>query len=83
MLQHAGHTEAAVDQARLAGFSAAGIVCEAMNGDEPIPRLPDRERFAARHGLMMVSSFRSSTTVIGHAEYARLAAEADSSPEPD
>ena len=55
VLQRAGHTEAAVDLARLAGLSAAGVICEVMNGDGTMARVPDLRRFAARHGLKLVS----------------------------
>ncbi len=55
VLQRAGHTEAAVDLARLAGLSPAGVICEVMNDDGTMARVPDLERFAARHGLKMVS----------------------------
>lgn len=55
VLQRAGHTEAAVDLARLAGLSEAGVICEVMNDDGTMARIPDLERFAARHGLKMVS----------------------------
>ena len=51
VLQRAGHTEAAVDLARLAGLSAAGVICEVMNDDGTMARVPDLERFAACHGL--------------------------------
>ena len=55
VLQRAGHTEAAMDLARLAGLSAAGVICEVMNADGTMARVPDLKRFAARHGLKMVS----------------------------
>ncbi len=55
VLQRAGHTEAAVDLARLAGLSAAGVICEVMNEDGTMARVPDLERFAAHHGLRMIS----------------------------
>ncbi|MFA5591957.1 MAG: 3,4-dihydroxy-2-butanone-4-phosphate synthase [Micavibrio sp.] len=47
----AGHTEAAVEIARLAGFTGAGVICEIMKDDGTMARLPDLESFAARHGL--------------------------------
>ncbi len=55
VLQRAGHTEAAVDLARLAGLSPAGVICEVMNEDGTMARVPDLTRFAACHGLKMVS----------------------------
>lgn len=47
----AGHTEAAVDLARLAGFEPAGVLCEVMKDDGTMARLPDLLVFAANHGL--------------------------------
>lgn len=51
VLVRAGHTEAAVDLAKLAGFSGAGVICEIMNDDGTMARLPDLTGFARRHGL--------------------------------
>ena len=51
MLVRAGHTEAAVDIARLAGLNPAGVICEIMNDDGTMARLPDLVAFAQRHGL--------------------------------
>ena len=51
VLVRAGHTEAAVDISRLAGCRAAGVICEIMNEDGTMARLPDLEIFAAHHGL--------------------------------
>lgn len=51
VLVRAGHTEAAVDLARMAGFSGAGVICEIMNDDGTMARLPDLVGFAQRHGL--------------------------------
>src|SRR5271157_5960996 len=50
-LVRAGHTEAAVDIARLAGLTPAGVVCEIMNDDGTMARLPDLLAFAQHHGL--------------------------------
>ncbi|MEI9992037.1 MAG: 3,4-dihydroxy-2-butanone-4-phosphate synthase [Rhizomicrobium sp.] len=47
----AGHTEAAVDIARLAGLIPAGVICEIMNDDGTMARLPDLVPFAQLHGL--------------------------------
>jgi len=55
VLHRAGHTEASVDLARLAGLKPAGVICEILNEDGTMARLPDLEAFAARHGLKMVS----------------------------
>jgi 3,4-dihydroxy 2-butanone 4-phosphate synthase/GTP cyclohydrolase II len=50
-LVRAGHTEAAVDIARLAGLNPAGVICEIMNDDGTMARLPDLVTFAQTHGL--------------------------------
>ena len=51
VLVRAGHTEAAVDIARLAGLNASGVICEIMNEDGTMARLPDLVGFAQKHGL--------------------------------
>lgn len=51
VLVRAGHTEAAVDIARLAGCVPAGVICEIMNDDGTMARLPDLLKFAAQHQL--------------------------------
>ncbi len=51
VLVRAGHTEAAVDLARLAGLNPAGVICEIMNDDGTMARMPDLVAFARRHGL--------------------------------
>ncbi len=51
VLVRAGHTEAAVDIARLAGLAPAGTICEIMNDDGSMARLPDLVKFAQFHGL--------------------------------
>lgn len=53
VLQRAGHTEAAVDLARLAGCRPVGLICEIMNDDGSMARLPQLTRFARRHKLKM------------------------------
>ncbi len=55
VLVRAGHTEAAVDIARLAGLAPAGVICEIMNDDGTMARLPDLVPFAAKHGLKIGS----------------------------
>ncbi|TIX87313.1 3,4-dihydroxy-2-butanone-4-phosphate synthase [Rhizobium sp. P44RR-XXIV] len=55
VLGRPGHTEAAVDLARLAGRTASGVICEVANDDGTMARLPDLERFAERHGLLLVT----------------------------
>jgi 3,4-dihydroxy 2-butanone 4-phosphate synthase/GTP cyclohydrolase II len=51
VLARAGHTEAGCDLARLAGLEPAAVICEIMNDDGTMSRLPQLEAFAARHGL--------------------------------
>jgi len=51
VLVRAGHTEAAVDVSRLAGLNASGVICEVMNDDGSMARLPDLVAFAQKHGL--------------------------------
>ena len=51
VLRRAGHTEAAVDLARLAGLSQAGVICEIVNDDGTMARLPDLLKFCAEHHL--------------------------------
>ena len=51
VLVRAGHTEAAVDISRLAGLNPSGVICEVMNEDGTMARLPDLVAFAQRHGI--------------------------------
>ncbi len=55
VLRRTGHTEAAVDLARLAGLYPAGVICELVNEDGSMARLPVLERFAAQHDILIVS----------------------------
>jgi 3,4-dihydroxy 2-butanone 4-phosphate synthase/GTP cyclohydrolase II len=55
VLKRAGHTEAIVDLCRLAGLNPAGVVCEIMNADGTMARLPQLLPFAAAHGLKLIS----------------------------
>jgi len=55
VLQRAGQTEAAVDLARLAGLIPAGVVCEIMNEDGTMARVPDLVRYCERHDLKMIT----------------------------
>ena len=54
VLVRSGHTEAAIDLARLAGRQPAGVICEIMREDGEMARLPDLESFATEHGLGIV-----------------------------
>ena len=55
VLKRAGHTEAAVDLARLAGCAPVGVICEITNDDGTMSRLPELRRFCAEHGLLLSS----------------------------
>ena len=55
VLVRAGHTEAAVDLARLAGFNPSGVICEIMNDDGSMARMPDLVRFAQFHGIKVAT----------------------------
>jgi 3,4-dihydroxy 2-butanone 4-phosphate synthase/GTP cyclohydrolase II len=55
VLVRAGQTEGSVDLARLAGLKAAGVICEVMNDDGTMSRMPELERLAAEHDLPLVS----------------------------
>jgi 3,4-dihydroxy 2-butanone 4-phosphate synthase/GTP cyclohydrolase II len=55
VLERIGHTEASVDLARLAGLIPAGVICEIMNEDGTMARVPDLAGYAERHGLKMIT----------------------------
>ena len=55
VLVRAGQTEAAVDLARLAGLYPAGVICEVMNEDGTMARVPQLEAFCAEHGIRMIT----------------------------
>ena len=55
VLQRVGHTEAAVDLARLAGLRPAGVICEILNEDGTTARRPQLEAFADEHGLTFIT----------------------------
>ncbi len=55
VLRRAGQTEGSVDLARLAGLYPAGVICEIMNEDGTMARVPELTKFARRHGLKMVT----------------------------
>jgi 3,4-dihydroxy 2-butanone 4-phosphate synthase/GTP cyclohydrolase II len=54
-LVRSGHTEAAVDLARIAGLPPAGVICEVMNDDGTMARVPELTKFARKHGLLMIT----------------------------
>ncbi len=53
VLKRAGHTEASVDMARLAGLNSSAVICEIMNSDGTMARMPDLQKFAKAHGIKM------------------------------
>src|SRR5262245_50936703 len=55
VLKRAGQTEASVDLAALAGLKPAGVICEIMNDDGTMARVPDLTKFAREHGLLMIT----------------------------
>ena len=55
VLVRAGQTEAAVDLARIAGLYPSGVICEIMNEDGTMARVPDLAKFARKHGLLMIT----------------------------
>jgi 3,4-dihydroxy 2-butanone 4-phosphate synthase/GTP cyclohydrolase II len=55
VLERTGQTEAGVDLARLAGLNPAAVICEVMRDDGKMARVPDLERYCARHGLKMIT----------------------------
>ena len=55
VLKRAGQTEAAVDLARIAGLSPAGVICEIMNDDGTMARLPELKEFGKKHDLKIIS----------------------------
>ena len=73
VLVRAGHTEASVDIARLSGLNPAGVICEIMNEDGSMARMPDLVSFAQKHGLKIATiadliSFRLRNDRIVQAE---------------
>jgi 3,4-dihydroxy 2-butanone 4-phosphate synthase/GTP cyclohydrolase II len=55
VLVRAGHTEAAVDLSRIAGLAPAGVICEVMNEDGSMARVPELRKFARKHRLLMIT----------------------------
>lgn len=71
VLERAGHTEAAVDLARIAGSEPAGVICEIMNNDGSMARLPQLIKFKEKHGLKLISiasliEYRRKTESMAH-----------------
>jgi len=55
VIERAGQTEAAVDLARIAGLYPAGVICEIMNEDGTMARMPELAKFAKKHGLLIIT----------------------------
>ncbi|HUP04242.1 MAG TPA: 3,4-dihydroxy-2-butanone-4-phosphate synthase [Bryobacteraceae bacterium] len=75
VLVRAGQTEASVDLARLAGLTPAAVICEIMNDDGGMARVPELERFCERHGVKMISVAELIRHRIKHETVIRRVAE--------
>jgi 3,4-dihydroxy 2-butanone 4-phosphate synthase/GTP cyclohydrolase II len=76
VLVRAGQTEAAVDLARLAGLTPAGVICEIMNDDGTMSRVPDLIKFCAEHDLKMLTVAELIRYRMRHERYVHRVAEA-------
>lgn len=78
VLQRAGHTEAAVDLARLAGCRPIGVICEVMSDDGTMARLPELRKFARKHKLKicsiadLISYRRAREKLVEHVEVVKM-----------
>lgn len=75
VLVRAGQTEAAVDLARLAGLSPGGVICEVMNNDGSMARVPELENFCRLHDLKMISVAELIRYRLQHEKFVRRVAE--------
>src|SRR5487761_518956 len=75
VLVRAGQTEAAVDLARLAGLIPAGVICEIMNDDGTMARVPDLVKFCELHNLKLLTVAELIRYRMRHERYVRRAAE--------
>jgi 3,4-dihydroxy 2-butanone 4-phosphate synthase/GTP cyclohydrolase II len=75
VLQRTGQTEAAVDLARMAGLFPAGVICEIMNEDGTMARVPELDVFARAHGLKMITVADLITYRLQHESFIRKVAE--------
>ncbi|MCP5119832.1 MAG: 3,4-dihydroxy-2-butanone-4-phosphate synthase [bacterium] len=75
VLVRAGQTEAAVDLARLAGLGSGGVICEIMNDDGTMARVPQLEKFCAEHDLKMISVADLIRHRLRHEKFIRRKAE--------
>src|SRR5919202_633593 len=76
VLQRVGHTEAAVDLARLAGLYPAGVICEILNEDGTAARRPELEAFCAEHGLTFITVAQLVAHRLQHERLVHRVAEA-------
>jgi 3,4-dihydroxy 2-butanone 4-phosphate synthase / GTP cyclohydrolase II len=76
VLMRAGQTEASVDLARLAGLTPAGVICEIMNDDGTMSRVPDLIEFCANHNLKMITVAELIRYRMKHERYVHRVAEA-------
>src|SRR5881394_2039345 len=76
VLVRAGQTEASVDLARLAGLTPAGVICEIMNDDGTMARVPQLVEFCKRHNLKMLSVADLIRHRLRHERFVRRVAEA-------
>jgi 3,4-dihydroxy 2-butanone 4-phosphate synthase/GTP cyclohydrolase II len=76
VLVRAGQTEASVDLARLAGMVPAGVICEIMNDDGSMARVPQLSEFCRQHGLKMLTVAELIRYRMAHERYVRRLAEA-------
>jgi 3,4-dihydroxy 2-butanone 4-phosphate synthase/GTP cyclohydrolase II len=76
VLVRAGQTEASVDLARLAGLVPAGVICEIMNEDGTMARVPDLQRFCKLHGLKMLTVAELIRYRLEHERYIQRVGEA-------
>jgi 3,4-dihydroxy 2-butanone 4-phosphate synthase/GTP cyclohydrolase II len=75
VLVRAGQTEGSVDLARLAGLTPAGVICEIMNEDGTMARVPELQEFCRRHSLKMISVADLIRHRLRHERYIRRVAE--------
>ncbi len=74
VLRRAGQTEAAVDMARMAGLYPAGVICEIMNEDGTMARVPQLQRFVEEHGIKMISIADLIRYRLGHERFVKRVA---------
>ena len=75
VLVRAGQTEASVDLSRLAGLTPAGVICEIMNEDGTMARVPQLQEFCQKHGLKMISTADLIRYRLQHERYIRRVVE--------